>query len=338
MADLQTYEGPAGGRIEVRRPLASQVGEEGQAVAAGRDPGRRGKQFPCPVRVVRSEQSHDPVQRGRSRKDSGHDAPLTRDDVAQAVQPTGRIHLRPRERRQNLPVRPQGDEHDARSVRLAGKTQTERRGGSIGAANGDGDPRREPERPGGLLSQPAGRHFRFEQGRQPFAIDLQPPADVVGPVPRSQVEQERCRGVRDVACDLARQAGAEGVLRLDYPARPGHDLGLVARDPHYLWGREADVRPVAGASHQLVARYPLLDLGSLGFGSTVRPDQGRPEGRSVRVEEDGAVHLTRHPNGRHVRAAQSGSGQQLGHRQPKRIPPAVRVLFRVARLPRFGRV
>ena len=246
------------------------------------------------------------------------------------------IHLGLCDGRQDLASRSQGDQHCAVGFFLASKAQAQRGGGRVRAADGDGDPGRQAERSGRVFAQATGRRFRFRQRCQPRSIDPQPPAEVVGPGASPQVEQECRRRVRYVAAYFAGEASPQGVLGLDDPARPVPDLGLVVGDPHDLGGREADVGTVARAGYELVARDPLLDLGRLGVGAPVRPDQRRPDRRSRGVEEDGAVHLTGHPEGFHARVTQGGAGQQLGHRQPQRVPPAVGILLGIACSPRVG--
>ncbi len=113
------------------------------------------------------------------------------------------------------------DEHGARRVLLPGHAQAKRRRRGIGSAHRHGDSGRQTEGPGGVLAQSPGLRLRFHDRRQQPGVDPQLLADVRRPRPGLQVEQERRRGVGNVARHLAGQACPQGVLGLHDPARPG---------------------------------------------------------------------------------------------------------------------
>ena len=93
---------------------------------------------------------------------------------------------------------------------------------------------------------------------------------------------------------IDRSAGepqADVVLReQDVPGTRPH-VRLVAPHPQQLRRGEPGQRAVAGQLDQTLEADPLLDLGALGRGAAVVPEDRRPQHALVAVEQDEPVHL-----------------------------------------------
>ncbi len=146
---------------------------------------------------------------------------------------------------------------------------------------------------GGLLVARAGDLGRLAHGRKPRAWDLERVQHLAGPAPSRDVEQERPRRVGCVDRPLAGQAVAHVVLREEDSVDARVDLGLVPAQPQELRRREAGQGAVAGERDEALEPDALLDLGALGRGALVVPEDRRTQDLASLVEADETVHLAR---------------------------------------------
>ena len=241
--------------VRVRRPLALEVGEERQALDA-----RLPALGLCRQLLegrARRERVAKPAQRSGGVEHHAHRLPRVRERVAEGMNARLAIVRVRRERGEDDTRRAEDDRDDAR----LDHPDAERRRLLV-ARSGD---------LGGLVHR-----------RKPVARDLERGEHVVAPAPVRDVEEERSGGVRGVDRPLARQAQADVVLRQRDPADAPVDVGLVSAQPEQLRRREAGERPVAGERDQPLEADALLDLGALGAGALVVPEDRRAEDAVLR--------------------------------------------------------
>ena len=292
MPERQADEGAAGIRVGVRRPLALQVRLEEESLRARLPALRLGEQLL--VRRV-AEGVVQPLQRARGREHHAHRVPGARNRVAEDVQP--RLGLGP--------VFGQRGEDDA------------------GRAENDGERARpvdaDAERSRSLVARCADRRALVRR-RQPLGRQLERLEHLVAPAAVRDVEEERARRVRDVDRALARQPQPDVVLRQQDVRDPRIRLGLVVPQPEELRRREAGQRAVPGQLDQPLEADALLDLGALGRGALVVPEDRRAQHLLVLVERDEAVHLA-------GEADRRGLDVEVGERGLGRAPPVLRILL-----------
>ncbi len=245
-------------------PLALEVGEECQALRA-RGPALRLFRQLVEGRL-RGENVAKPAQGAGRVQHHAHRLPGAGDGVAEGVDSRlGVVGVRGQRGQHDT----RGAEHDRDDARLD-----------------DADAER-----GRLLVAGSGDLGGFVDRREPVARNVERGQHVVAPAPVLDVEEQRARGVRGVEHPLARQPETDVVLRQHDTADPAVDVGLVAAQPEQLRGREARKRPVAGERDQPLEADALLDLGALGPGALVVPEDRGPQDAVVLVEADETVHL-----------------------------------------------
>jgi hypothetical protein len=87
--DRQPDEGPAGQGVRMGAALAREVGEEEQAIGAGRHVGRR-RDERAEI-LARRERVAEPAQAASCRQHHGHQVPSTGRSVAERVDLAGRV-------------------------------------------------------------------------------------------------------------------------------------------------------------------------------------------------------------------------------------------------------
>ena len=140
-----------------------------------------------------------------------------------------------------------------------------------------------------------------KHGGQERGVEVELAEQLVAPAAVGDVEQERPRGVADLGRVGAGEPVADVILGQEDLADPVPVRGLVLADPEELGGGEAGQGGVGDHPDQgLAAAGPLLDLGALGGGPLVVPEQGGADHLAVGVEEDRAVHLAAQADARDV--------------------------------------
>ncbi len=172
MAELEAREGAARVRVGVRRPLAGQVREEVEAVAAGRDLGRPGHQVL--EGAAGGEGVAQPAQAPGRRQHHPHHVPAVGHGVTEGVHPARRLdggavgggehHSRGAERQRHHPGphRPHADGVGG----LVAPSRHHR--GPGGQAGGLGRP----------PAPPAGDPGAFEGGREPGRVQVESRQDL----------------------------------------------------------------------------------------------------------------------------------------------------------------
>ena len=275
--------------IGVRRPLAGEVRREEEPVDPGPPRLRLGDEVG--ERRLRREPVAEPLQRPGGREHHAHRVPLARArrGRTRARVPPGRTRTRaaPRRRRRTFPARSRA----ARAGRSRPRPPPRRS-------------RPRPPRPGipcdtfVTSDRDAGELGRLEHGRQPGGRELERVEHLGRPGAAGDVEQQRPGRVGDVRRPLAGQPQPDVVLRQHDPRDPAVGVRLVPAQPEELRRREPRQRPVAGQRDQPLEPDALLDLGALGPGALVVPEDRRPHDAAGRVERDEAVHLAGEPDPR----------------------------------------
>ena len=159
--------------------------------------------------------------------------------------------------------------------------------------------------------------------------------DLVGPVARSEVEEDRAGAVGAIGRVLAGQAQPHVVLRQQDVPRARPCVGLVLAHPEDLGRREAGERVVAGDRDEPLAPDDLADAVALGGRPLVVPEDRGADRLAGIVEERQPVHLAREPDGRHVAAARARIDARTSRiARLGRRPPELGVLLAPERLRR----
>ena len=215
VAQREPLERPAGVRVGVRRALALEVGQEGQALRRG------GPALRFADQLVERPSDHvaQPPQRPRRGQHHAHRLPGVRHGVAEDVDAglgVGPVALQRRE------DDPRGAEHDRQRSR---------------------PDHADPER-ARLLVAGARDLGRLRHPGQPLQRDPERLADLAAPLAPRDVEQQRPGGVRRVDRVLPRQPEPHVVLREQHVRHAGPDLGLVLAHPQQLRRGEPGQRAV----------------------------------------------------------------------------------------------
>ena len=166
---------------------------------------------------------------------------------------------------------------------------------------------------------------RLIRGRKPLAGKLERVDHLLAPPAARDVEEQRTRRVGDVDCALAEELEPHVVLREQHRADAREDVRLVRAQPQQLRRRESGERPVPRQRDQAVEAEAPLDLGALGCGALVVPEDRRSQGPVVGAERDEPVHLAGEADCFGLDA--EGAERRLGGAHP-----VVRVLLGPARL------
>ncbi len=183
----------------------------------------------------------------------------------------------------------------------------------------------DAERSRGLVARPADLRALVHLG-QPFVRQLEQLQHLLAPPSPRDVEEERPGGVGRVDRALPGEPEANVILREQNVRDPPVDLGLVPAQPEELGGGEARKRTVSGQLDQTTQADALLDLGALGAGALIVPEDRRPQHRVVVAEGDEAVHLAREAERVAVPPAELGQGRLA------RPPPVLGILLGPARV------
>ena len=162
-------------------------------------------------------------------------------------------------------------------------------------------------------------------GRQERGVELELAEELRAPAAVGDVEQQRARGVADLGRVGPGQAVADVVLGQEDLADPLPGPRLVLAEPEQLRRGEAGQCGVGDHPDQgLAAPGPLLDLGALGRGPLVVPEQGGADHPALAVEEDRAVHLPAQADPGDVRRPPARPGQDLADRRSPSRPTRAR--------------
>ena len=174
--------------------------------------------------------------------------------------------------------------------RVRGKHGEHDTGGPEHDGDGAGLDDADAEGSGRLVAR-TGDLGRLVRRRQPLERDLERRADLLRPAAPADVEEQRPGGVGDVDRVLPGQPEADVVLREQDPPDPAVGLRFVAGEPQQLRRGEPGQRPVPGQLDQALEADAALDLGALGGGSLVVPEDRRPQNPVALAERDEPVHL-----------------------------------------------
>ena len=277
----------------MRRALAHQVRRPQHAVGAGRHARRLGGQFvvgdapsaPATQLVAQPAQRqpgglrhahHVPASRewrgrtcgaGRFGSGAGRSvaAKTTPDVPMVALTAPGRVMPMP-DRAGRLIARA-GD--DRRALAQAGRARPPR---ATRARRSSGD------------SKTAGSSVRSMPAASSISCDQRATRDV---------EQQRARRVGDVDRVLAAQPEAHVVLRQQHVAHARPDVGLVRRTQSSFVSVKFVSAGLDVSSSSRSRADGLVEPAALGLGALIAPDDRRPQHLAARVEQHGAVHLSR---------------------------------------------
>jgi hypothetical protein len=169
-----------------------------------------------------------------------------------------------------------------------------------------------------------------------FASDGQGVEQVSGPAACLFVEEECAGGVAGVGGHFAGQPQPQVVFGQQHLVDLTPEGGFVLLEPAQGSCLEAGSCGAAADGEQPGGADRLGDLLDLCAAAAVGPDHGGGQQASLRVEEDGAVHLARQPDGQHLAVWVVGEqGADCGHRC---LPPGFGVLFGAVGCGLFDRV
>src|SRR5690606_20913673 len=147
---------------------------------------------------------------------------------------------------------------------------------------------------GGLRRLPcdcAGHLGPLVRLRKPGSWYVEAVENEIGPITRSNVEQERSRGSGPVRRPLPGQTKSNVVLRKENGIDLMVDLRFVMADPEELGSREARECVVSGGGNAGITPHLLADFVALGGRALIVPEDGRPEHLARCIEEHQAMHL-----------------------------------------------
>ena len=327
MAELEA--GERGPRGRDRRAACARRRGTAQRGALGARPPRLGLGDEVGEGRVGCEAVAEPLQRAGRREHHAHRVPLARNGVAERVHARLRIGRKRRQR----------GEHDARCAH-----HDRERPGPVDPDTDRG--RRAVARPGRdrnplwhvVTSDRDARRSRATRARAAArrpasrARRARRPTRCVG-----DVEQQRAGGVGDVGRPLAGEPEPDVVLRQHDPRDPGVGVRLVTAQPQELRRREPGQRAVPGQRDQPVEADALLDLGALGAGALVVPEDRRADHAVRAVEGDEAVHLAGEPDPGNL-ARRRASARIAPSTTSRGAPPVLGILLRPAGLRRRERI
>ena len=126
---------------------------------------------------------------------------------------------------------------------------------------------------------------------KPLERDVERFADLGRPAAPGDVEEQGSGSVGCVDRVHAGQPEPDVVLRQQHVPDARVHIGLVTAQPEELRRGESGERAVAGQLDQPLEPDPGLDLGALGGGPLVVPEDRGPQHALLGVEHDEAVHL-----------------------------------------------
>lgn len=192
----------------------------------------------------------------------------------------------------------------------------------------DGDTLLQAEQLRRTFRELAADFFGFVDLGQETAADVEFLQQRLRPDPVPDVQQQRPRGVADLGRILARHAEPDIVLGEQNLRRFVVVLRLVLAQPEDFGGSETGQRRIGYELDQLLASAGLLlDLGALGGGPLVVPENRRADDVLLLVEEDAAVHLAAEADSRHLVRLDFAGFQDLLDAGNCRIPPVGGILL-----------
>ena len=321
MAQRQANEGAACERVWMRAALPGEVGEEPEAVAAGRH-----GIGPSQEHVVAGARRHriaEPAQAAGRRQHDRHHVPSSRHGMAEGMDPPARVEERPIGAGEDDPRRPQRERGGAGRHR----TDPDPIGRLVTAAGHDRRARPQPGLGRRCIGHAPGHLRPFEGARQPGRRDAQRLQHDRGPVARRQVEQQRAGRIGLVDRMLAGQLEANVVLGQQHMGDPRPHLRLVLADPEQLRRREAGQRVVAGDLDQPLRPDRLADRVAFRGRALVVPQDGGAQHRVGGVQDDGPVHLSGEPNPLDLLRPRPCLAEHGPNRCHRAGPPVARILL-----------
>ncbi len=244
MPQCQSHEGTTNMRIGVRRPLARQIRQKNQTLAARW--GLRSLFDQSDKILVRGHHVPIPPQTSSRRQHDPHDVPHSRYRMGKGVQPAVPLGERLLTGREDHTRSAQGQRHhaglhgpDAHCLgRLVASTSENRRS------------RRQAGKIGSRPADPAGALGSLVRRREPLTGNLEGIEQLRRPVTGAQIEHEGSARTCAVGGVVARQAITDVVLRQQNLVNLAIDLRLVSPHPQQLRSGEPGEGIVAGDLHQ----------------------------------------------------------------------------------------
>ena len=288
----------------------------------------------CRVRIreLARELFTIPVERATRREHHAHHVPHAWRDVAEGVRPQPWIDAR----------FPHGRQHSSRRAptryHLARRhcTHPGRAAGVVSPTADDGGAAGQCREPGSVVADAAQHLGRAADVRQERARHADGLENLVAPAKVRRVVHQGRRCIRRVGRQRSREPIADVVLRQQHRCQAFVGRGLVPAQPEHLRQREALERRIAREIAQpLFTANALRDLGALGRGPSVAPQERWADHPSAAIEEHRRMHLPRDADG-----GDRYAGIVAKHRTDgceRRLPPRRRVLLRPPRSRRLKR-
>ena len=142
-----------------------------------------------------------------------------------------------------------------------------------------------------------------------------------------QFQQGCAAGAGLVGGEVAGQLVAHVVFGQEDLTDAAVDVRLVLFHPKNFGRGEAGKRVVAGDAHEIFLAKPQAHIIALFAGALVVPEDGRPQGFAVFVQQYQPVHLAAHADRGDLRRIDTGLIQRRAHALHGAVPPQVGVLF-----------
>ena len=175
-------------------------------------------------------------------------------------------------------------------------------------------------------------------GGQKFGWNLERGQNCWRPVPRCQFQQGCAAGAGLVGGEVAGQLVAHVIFGQEDLTDAAVDVRLVLFHPQNFGRGEAGKRVVAGDAHEIFLAKPQAHIIALFAGALVVPEDGRPQGFAIFVQQHQPVHLAAHADRGDLRRIDTGLIQRRAHALHGAVPPQVGVLFAPQGVGRLERV
>ena len=164
-------------------------------------------------------------------------------------------------------------------------------------------------------------------GRKNRAVQAEAVHHLERPGPVDDVEYGSTRGVRYLACKLARQREADVVFRKKHFSDAFKMLRLMVAHPEKLRQGEACKHGVGREFQHLFLAHGGIDEIDLGLTALIAPDEGRTDDPMCSVEDHQAVHLPGESHAAHLVARYSSLRERTANRLDRGFGPVLRTLL-----------
>ena len=295
----------------MRRPLATQIGEEEQAIRAWGRAGRQRAEL-----VIADGAAKDvapPAQRCARGQRHRHQVIALRHRMTEGMQPSGSI---------NGELFGMRKEHAAASDRGADPARRDNAGADRGGRVVTGPRRhgkicRQSQLAGDRGKQPATDLGALQHLGHPVRWNVEGGQDLRRPIAAADVEEQGSRCVGHVARQFTGELHPDEIFGQEHVAQMAILDRLDVTKPENLRRLEAGQCRVTGDLDQPVSAHTLGDDLALRCRSLIVPEQRWPDHLAALIEKDRAMHLPCEPNAGNI-AARLGSdaAEHLAARRP----------------------